>query len=202
VVQVLIELGKADTLLGDGHGDTVLTASSVNGHERPVQDLLKDNSIEANSQNQLMETPFLCVSRAGHENIVRLLFDANELDMNLKSSLGWHPLFAASVRNGESIVRLLLQYGRARDIEMSTDNWANILERAINNGHASVVREIFENYKHKVIIDQYGVSLLSKGYYPLAISAERGDVKMTTFLREEVSWTPTKGMSMDWPLSM
>jgi len=71
-------------------------------------------------------------------------------------------------------------------------NWANILERAINSSHASVVREIFENYKHKVTINQYGNSLLSRGHNPLTTSAERGDVKTTTSLREEVSLDPNK----------
>jgi ankyrin repeat protein len=43
-----------------------------------------------------------------------------------------------------------------------------------------------------VTIDRYGNSLLSRGYNPLTMSAERGDVKMTTFLREEVSLDPNK----------
>jgi len=64
--------------------------------------------MEVNSQNNLMETPLLCASRARHENVVRLLPDTNEADMNLRSSLGWHPLFAASIREREGIVRLLL----------------------------------------------------------------------------------------------
>ena len=147
--------------------------------------------MEVNSQNKLMETPLLCASRARHENVVRLLPDT-EADMNLRSSLGWHPLLTASIREREGMVRLLLQYGRTRDIEINSDIWANILERAINSGHASVVREIFENYKHKVTIDQYGNSLVSRGYNPLTTSAGRGDVKMITFLREEVSLDPYK----------
>lgn len=87
---------------------------------------------------------------------------------------------------------MLLQYGRTRDIEINSDNFANILKQAINSGHASVVPEIFENYEHRVTIDQYGNSLFSRGYNPLTMSAERGNVKMTKFLREEVSLDPNK----------
>jgi ankyrin repeat protein len=70
---------------------------------------------------------------------------------------------------------------------MDRDSWMTILEPAIENGHVSVMKELFEHYSDRASLSKYGNSLQTRGYSPLTMAVELGDIEMIRFLLAEAS---------------
>lgn len=184
--QLLIEEGNASISHQDSSSTSALIAASQNGRDAVVEYLLHLEGINVNQRDSTGETALLVAARRDHSNIVRMLLETNKADMNIRSHNGWHPVFAASVAGAETALFHLLDQQRARDTDLDDDDWANIRDRAVNNGHVSVVREINAHYRDKADLSRYGRTLLSKGFTPLTYAAEFGDTRMIRCLVDEI----------------
>ncbi|RYC78159.1 hypothetical protein BFJ63_vAg18968 [Fusarium oxysporum f. sp. narcissi] len=192
--QLLIEVGRASISHQDSTGNSALIAASNSGGEAVVKYLLQVEGIDVNQRDSLGQTALLIASRRGHGDIVHTLLETKKADMNIRSHNGWHPVFAASVAGKEVALIRLLEKQRARDsvsnnqvkdTDLDDDDWANIRDRAVNNGQVSVVREIHTNYRDKADLERYGRTLLSKGFTPLTYAAAFGETRMIRYLVDE-----------------
>ncbi|KAM7206366.1 Ankyrin repeat-containing domain protein [Naviculisporaceae sp. PSN 640] len=184
-VQLLVEQGHANVSHQDSSSTSALIAACDNGRDLVVEYLLQLEGINVDQRDSAGETALLRASRRDHGNIVRMLLERGKADMNIRSHNGWHPVFAASVAEAEKALLQLLYQQRARNADLDDDDWANIRDRAVNNGHVSVVREIHAHYRDKADLGRYGRLLISKGFTPLTFAAQYGETRMIRFLIDE-----------------
>lgn len=104
-----------------------------------IVEIFLEKGADANSRNQVEQTPLHCASRSGRDSVVRLLLDSSSL-VNAQDEEKQTPLHGAAAHGYESIVRMLLHAGAKTEVKNAM--FKRPYSLAKGRGHTGVLRTL------------------------------------------------------------
>ena len=174
IVTTLVQVEGCDINQEDCMGHTPLVWATRNGHEKVVEILLGQDSVNPEKLNEYGRTPLWWAARNGHERVVKVLLRRGDVGPDKPNDHGQTPLCCASQNGHEGVVKVLL--GRDDvDPNKPDEDGQTPLCWAAWSGHDGVVKTLLRrNDVSPDKPDKYGQTPL----YCAARNSHEGVVKI------------------------
>jgi len=141
IVASLVQAEGCDINQEDCMGHTPLVWAIRNGHEKVVEILLRQDSVNPEKPSEYGRTPLWWAARNGQEGVVKVLLKWGDVDPDKPNEYGQTPLCCASQNGHEGVVKILL--GRdGVDPNKPDEDGQTPLCCAAWSGHEGVVKTL------------------------------------------------------------
>ncbi|KAK7221468.1 hypothetical protein V2G26_009471 [Clonostachys chloroleuca] len=124
-------------------GGEALWCSVFHKDEKMVKLILSSDNADGNFQDSVGDSPLLAAVRLRNDSMLKLLLGSGKVKVDLGDWRGRTPLFNAAGSGYTSGVELLLDSDES-EMRRGNDDAYKVLDRAIERGHAPVVKLLME----------------------------------------------------------
>jgi ankyrin repeat protein len=108
VVKLLLDTGKVDANFKDQQNRTLLSLSTVKGHDSVTKLILAAENVGPDSKDETgRRTPFSWAAENGHNDVVKTLLNTGRVDPDSKDKYSWTPQMRAGTNGHAGTVKLL-----------------------------------------------------------------------------------------------